>query len=373
MISKKQQTISTTTEGPPPIIERIFNNTGEAGKFRIFRNRLLFLVANKQELDRAIDNVREYRAILNILNSPNRLQDLSESQQQQLKQRKGDFDLKVRISLTNAYRHLFYPANDPVKAPKELMHYTLPAQDSSEVKGKNNQQDVILKALRDCQKIRAEDAPAYAPAYILQKVWLPGLDHWTTKALREAFAKDRGLNILLDVEVSKLRDTIRQGLLLGSWDMKIGERVYIKTDDGKFTLPDTIEFSDRMVLYRRGILELPKPREIELNAQIMPSTDSSKPVRVRWKASGALAIQLYQDGNSIAREFRPSDEYETTITKTTTFKILVDYGNGDVEERETQAKLLIYGTGGSSRIPSAAEPVGIFDVKREELEFDGTP
>ncbi|WP_407899129.1 hypothetical protein [Scytonema sp. NUACC26] len=329
LIDFQEATISTTTESPPPIVERIFNNTGEAGKFRIFRNRLLFLVANKQELDRAIDNVREYRAILNILNSPNRLQDLSESQQQQLKQRKGDFDLKVRISLTNTYRHLFYPANDPVKAPKELMHYTLPAQDSSEVKGKNNQQDVILKALRDCQKIRAEDAPVYAPAYILQKVWLPGLDHWTTKALREAFAKDRGLNILLDAEVSKLRDTIRQGLLLGSWDMKIGERVYIKTDDGKFTLPDTIEFSDRMVLYRRGILELPKPREIELNAQIMPSTDSSKPVRVRWKASGALAIQLYQDGNSIAGEFRPSDEYETTITKTTTFKILVDYGNGD--------------------------------------------
>lgn len=124
-------------------------------------------------------------------------------------------DLAARVSLTNAYRHLFYPANDPVKAPKELMHYVLPAQDSSDIKGKNNQQDVVLKALKNCGKIRSEDADPYAPTYILQKVWSAGLDHWTTKSLREAFAKDLNLNILLDAEVSKLRDTIRAGLTTG--------------------------------------------------------------------------------------------------------------------------------------------------------------
>ncbi|MGH8000730.1 MAG: ATP-binding protein [Brasilonema sp.] len=371
LIDFNEAKISATTEGPPPIVEKIFNETGESGKFRTFINRLLFLVANKQELERAIDNAREHRAIQNILNSPNRLQDLSESQQRQLKDKKGVLELAVRVSLTNAYRHLFYPANDPVKAPKGLMHYTLSAQDASEVKNKNNQQEVILKALRDCQKIRGEDAPSYAPAYILQKVWLSGLDHWTTKALKEAFAKDRSLNILLDAEVSKLRDTIRQGLQTGHWDLKVGERVFIKTDDGHFNLPDTIEFSERMVLYRRGILEPPKPREIELSAQIMPSTDSQKPVRVRWKASGALAIKLYQDGNLVAGEFRPSDEYETTIAKTTAFKIVADYGNGEVTQKETQAKLLTYGTG-TTRTPNAGEQPDLFQVKPEEFDLDGT-
>ncbi|MBD2772245.1 ATP-binding protein [Iningainema tapete] len=378
LIDFQEATISATTEGSPDIVERIFNNTGESGKFRTYRNRLLFLVANKHELERAIENAREYRAILNILNSPNRLQDLSENQQQQLKQKKGDLDLNVRISLTNAYRHLFYPASDSVKAPKGLMHYTLPAQDSSEVKGKNNQQEVILKALKDCQKIRSEDAPPYAPAYILQKVWLSGLDHWTTKALREAFAKDLSLNILLDADVSKLRDSIRQGLQTGQWDMKVSEKVFIKTDDGKFTLPDTIEFSDRMVLYRRGILQPPKPREIELNAQVMSSTDALKPVRVRWKAAGALTIQLYQEGNLVAGEFRPSDEYETEIASITTFKIVADYGNGEVVEKETQAKPLTYGTG-TPRTPGGSENkddswnnLSLFKAKPEEFDLEGT-
>ena len=376
LIDFQSATISATTEGPPDLVERIFNNTGESGKFRTYRNRLLFLVANKHELERAIDNARQYRAILNILNSPNRLQDLSENQQQQLKHKKGDLELSVRISLTNAYRHLFYPASDSVKAPKGLMHYTLPAQDSSDVKGKNNQQEVILKALKDCQKIRSEDAPPYAPAYILQKVWLSGLDHWTTKALREAFAKDLSLNILLDADVSKLRDSIRQGLQTGQWDMKVSEKVFIKTDDGKFTLPDTIEFSDRMVLYRRGILQPPKPREIELNAQVMSSTDSLKPVRVRWKAAGALTVELYQDGNLVAGEFRPSDEYETAIASTTTFKIVADYGNGEVVEKETQAKPLTYGTGTPPTL-GGAEGNAQFRVstlweKPEEFDLEGT-
>lgn len=67
--------ISNSTDEPPALVEQIFNNTGDSGKFRTLRNRLLFLLANRQELDRAIDNAREYRAIRNILASQNRLDD----------------------------------------------------------------------------------------------------------------------------------------------------------------------------------------------------------------------------------------------------------------------------------------------------------
>ncbi len=374
LIDFDEAMVKTSTDDPPGVVERICHNTGESGKFRTFRNRLLFLVANRQELERAIENAREFRAIQNILKSPNRLDDLSEAQQKQLKKREGEMDLGVRVSLTNAYRHLFYPSNDPVKAAKGLMHYPLPAQDSSDVKGKNNQQDVILKALKDCQKIRPEDALSFAPAYVLQKVWPAGLDHWTTKALREAFAKDLGLNILLDAEIAKLRDTIRQGLLSGQWDLKVGERVLIKTDEGVPALPETIEFSDRMELYRRGILEPPKPREIELSAQVMPSSEPTKPVRVRWRAQGALTVSLYQDGNLLGQAYQPSDEYEGTTSQTTVFRVVADYGKGEAVQAETTAKVLVYGaggTGGSSPIVSDGRT--LFDVKPEQFDLEGSP
>jgi hypothetical protein len=376
IIDFDEETISSTTDGPPAIVERIFNSTGEAGKFRTYRNRLLFLIANKQELQRAIENVREYRAMQNILNSPNRLQDLSENQQKQLKGRKSDCELKIRVSITNTYRHLFYPANDPVKASKGLMHYTLPAQESGDIKG-NNQQDIILKSLKDCQKIRQDEAQFYAPAFILQKVWPAGINHWTTKALKETFAKDLSLNIFADAEISKLRETIRTGILDGSWDIKIGEKLFIKTDDHKIVPPDSIEFSERIELYRRGILQPPKPREVELNAQVMASTDKLKPVRLRWKASGALTIKLYQENTEINdRVFRPSDEYETSITQTTIFKIVVDYGNEEIVEKETKASIITYGTGtygtGGTSSPSVAEPGSLFAVKPETFNAEGT-
>lgn len=380
LIDFDEATIVNSTDSPPNIVEQIFNNTGESGKFRLHKNRLLFLVANKQEIERAIDNAREYKAIQNILNNQTRKGDLSESQQKQLGERNGAKDLDVRVSLTNAYRHLFYPTKDEVKAPTGLMHYVLPAQDSGAVKGKNNQQDMILKALKDCEKIRLEGSKPFAPVYILQKVWSKGLDHWTTKALKDAFAKDLNLNILLDAEIALLRDTIREGLQEGHWDMKVGEKVYLKTDD-TLSLPESIEFSDRFILYRRGILQPPEPRVIELNAQVMPSTETEKPVRVRWKAKGALKTSLYQNNIVIPQEFRPSDEYETTITNTTVFKVLADYGNGETAEQKTQAVISLDGT-------RAKEPNGkykpddnlngngstgtIFDYRSPVIELDGT-
>jgi hypothetical protein len=271
----------------------------------------------------------------------------------------------VRIALTNAYRHLFYPDQDPVKAPTGLKHFTLAAQDSSTVKGKNNQQDVILKALRDCKKIRSDEPlKPYAPAYLLQKVWPSGLDKLTTKALREAFAKDLSLNFLVDAEVSLLRDTVRCGLSEGQWDMKVGERLYIKTDGATLALPETIEFSDRFELYRRGILKPPEPREIELNAQLI----SDKLVRVRWKAKGALNVRLLQDNNEIPTTFRPSDEYETTIQQATEFKAIADYGNG---EREEKSVIVSLSQGvKEKKVPYIVDPVPV--IKPSEFQQEGS-
>jgi hypothetical protein len=371
-----EATVDASTDAAPELVDRIFNNSGESGKFRTYRNRLLFLVANRLELERAIDNSREYKAIQNILKSQNRLQDLSGSQQKQLKEREGAKDIAVRVSLTNAYRHLFYPSNDAVKAPKGLMHYTFTAQDASTVKGKNNQQDVILKALKDCGKIRTEEAKAFAPAFILQKVWPAGLDNWTTKALRDAFAKDLSLNILLDAEVSMLRETIRQGLKMGNWDMKIGDRLFIKTDDSVLVLPETIEFSDRPILYRRGILEPPVPKLVELSAQLMPSTEAAKPVRVRWKAKGALTVSLYQDNILVPGNFFPSDEYQATVVNNSIFRVVADYGNGETAQTETNVNLnpqvSSVRDGGNSAYVVEGLQGSLWEAKPPIIELDGT-
>lgn len=370
IIDFQEEMVTASTDPAPAIVEQIFQQTGESGKFRIFRNRLLFLVANKAELDRAIELARELRAIKNILKSEHRLSDLSENQCKQLKGKEGELDLGVRIALTNAYRHLFYPAQDAVKAPKGLMHYTLPVQDTSDIKGKNNQQEVILKTLKDCQKIRADDSSNYAPAYILQKVWSAGLESITTKGLKESFAKDLGLNFFVPAEIAKLKETILTGLEIGQWDLKVADRSYINTPEAKVVMPDQIEFSDRQVLYRRGILQPPAPREIELSAQTLPGEPDSQrvPVRVKWRTNGAIGIQLWQDSVLIPNQFRPADEYTGEITRTSLFKLVVDYGDGEVLSKEAKAVLWTPSSDTMSD-PLVGTQIGVYAVKNNPVEL----
>jgi hypothetical protein len=371
VIDFDEVTMVNSSDETPIFLKQIFDNTGESSKFRIFRNRLIFLLANKGEIERAIDITREYLAIQNILKSGSRLEDLAESQQKQLKERSGAKDLAVRISLTNAYRHLFYPDYDLVKAPLGLKHYILPAQDASTIKGKNNQQEVILKALIDCEKIRSGDPlKPLAPAYILQKVWSKGLDYLSTKSLKEAFAKDLSLKFLIDGEIALLRDTIRKGLTDGIWDLQVGEKVYLKTDDQPLILPDTIEFSERYILYRRGILKLPEPRIIELNAQLIINTETEKKARVKWKAKEALTVNLFVNNEEIAGNFRPSDEYEVGINNNTHFKVIANYGNEEIISEETT---LFLNQNSQTKVKDRGENYHTPEIAKPEfLSFEGS-
>ncbi|WP_223209979.1 ATP-binding protein [Picosynechococcus sp. NKBG042902] len=365
LIDFNEARIQSSTDAAPALVEQIFENTGEAGKFRIFKNRLLFLVANDQELERALNLTREYLAVKTLRSSPRRLEELSETQQKELKTREGELDLAVRVALTNTYRHLFYPNQDPVKAPRGLMHYTLPSQDSSTVKGRNNQQEVILKVLKDCSKLRAGDAPPFAPAYILQKVWPAGIDNWTAKAMREAFAKNINLNMFLEGELSKLRDTIRAGVEQGQWDLKFGQQVFIAPltpQSGGNKLPN-IEFSERLEIYRRGILQPPEPKVIEFDAQLLPGGDTEKTVRLRWRAKGAIAVALYKENELIRNDYPPSGDAELTITKTTEFRVIADYGNDGTGEESK-----IINIGGVIPQPPPPPP-----LRPTEITKEGTP
>ncbi|MEL7421196.1 MAG: AAA family ATPase, partial [Cyanobacteria bacterium J06555_3] len=177
-----------------------------------------------------------------------------------------------------------------------------------------------------------------------------------------------------------LRETIRNGLRDGQWDLKVGNKVYIKSEqDARTSIPDTIEFSDRLVLYRRGILQPPEPRAIELNAQVMAYAGENKenPVRVRWRAKGALKISLQVGSELIPDEFRPSDEYEVKITETTVFRLIADYGNGETAEQETKAIIAQPG-----KVKDKSNPYdisngngstgSIFEYQSPSIELDGT-
>lgn len=378
VIDFQDATLQRTDEPPPDLVERIFNQTGESGKFRTYRNRLLFLLANQGEIQTAIKRSQEYLAIQGLLKTPRRVQDLSGSQKRELKEREGQSELMLRLSLSNAYRHLFYPAKDDVKAPSGLMHYPLPPQDSSTIK--KNQQEVILKALRDCYKVRAEEddlAKPFAPVYVLQKVWLAGLDAMSTQALRDEFFKNLALNLPISAEPTKLKKTIERGILEGQWDLKVGDRIYMKTPDNRLQLPK-IEFSDRQTLYRRGVLQLPKPRQVDVSYQLLGTSDTEQQVDLSWQAPEAISTQLFCNGEALEQTFSWRSNCRLPINQESRYRVVAFYKNDETAEKEVLVSISgdAYGQDKSAveRVGTGTEGYRVpVQIRQTEFSSDGTP
>ena len=126
-----------------------------------------------------------------------------------------------------------------------------------------------------------------------------------------------------------------------------------------------------MELYRRGILQPPEPRVIELSAQVIAGGGDERKVEVRWRAREALKISLYQDGELIGDEFRPSDAYEGTISQTTRFRLVADYGDGETAEQMTDA--VLYSSAAESGTFGVSDGESSLFTKPKEFSLSGSP
>ena len=116
---------------------------------------------------------------------------------------------------------------------------------------------------------------------------------------------------------------------------------------------------------------------VELSAQLLTGGGEERTVRVRWRAREALKVSLFQDRNLIGDTFLPSDEYTGQIAQTAQFKVVADYGTGEVgEAAET---VVVYSSGGSGS-SNGGEGSGGYDPggltlldKPTEVELEGSP
>jgi hypothetical protein len=118
----------------------------------------------------------------------------------------------------------------------------MPPQDQGDVN--KDQSNVVLRVLRQLDKVlTAEDKPL-AAAYVKAKAWDLGKGQMSTEDLRRAFAKRMGLRILLDV--NQLKRAIRDGAQHGIW-------VYYNPEEqvgyGPPSPAPLVQISDETLLY----------------------------------------------------------------------------------------------------------------------------
>lgn len=198
---------------PPELLQRIAQYAGQSDSFRAYQNNVLFLVADDDQIELMVKEMRRYLAIDRITASADRMRSFNAEQQKKLREMKGEAELQVRIAITRAYRYLFYPTPDAPKAQAFLRRENVPPQAQGETD--QDQTNVIVRVLHAYKKVQAADDAPLAGAYVKSRAWDRQQTDMTTEDLRRAFARKINLPLLLDA--GQLRRTIDSGVKAGAW------------------------------------------------------------------------------------------------------------------------------------------------------------
>lgn len=233
---------SQEKDQPPELVLKIFERTGVSEGYRTYKNNLLFLVGDKDQIEAMVNGMRRYLAIRRIVKDEERFREFSKTDREKLKTEMDEAELLVRVAITKTYKYLYYPSADAPKKMGHLSREPLPAQDQGDVK--KDQSQVILKRLKDLNKVLTADDSPLPAAFLKAKAWPGEQTSMTAEALRKAFAQKLSLKMLLDI--NQLKKTIRNGIDQGIW-------VYFDTETqrayGKDAPQPPVQISEDSVLY----------------------------------------------------------------------------------------------------------------------------
>jgi hypothetical protein len=227
---------------PPDLVLKLFEHKGSLEEYRTYKNNLLFLVADADQVDRLVEVGQRYLAVQRIVTDPDRMSDFNKEQKDKLRQMAEAAELDLRVAITKAYRHLYYPSADAPKSSSGLAHQLLQPDEQGEVE--KDQSAVVLRVLKGLEKVLTADDKPLNPQYLKAKAWPVNTPSLSTEDLRRAFAQRLALKMLRNVD--QLKRTVREGIGKGIW-------VYYSSEDkagyGTVSPPPLIEISEDVLLY----------------------------------------------------------------------------------------------------------------------------
>jgi len=218
-------------DSPPSSVQRIYERTGTNEGFRQYKNALVFLLADGDQIERMTGAARTYLALQRIVNDPDVLSQLTETNQREARQRLGRAEVELRVAISRGYRHLIVPNPDAAEDDSGLQHIQLDVEKAAKIeeersRGGGGQEKVILDALAEIGKLMRADGPAPAPDLVLDMAWPRGQQTMTTQELVRTFRRQARLPMLVDVH--RLRATVRDGIEEECWVYFDGNRIWTK-------------------------------------------------------------------------------------------------------------------------------------------------
>ena len=207
--------VSVAAEDPtsPDLVRHLFDRAGTVEGFRVFRNHVVFLCADADGVEEAVEKTRRYLAINRLVSDLQRFSQYTKENQKRLKAVGQEAELTLRVAVTRLYRVLFYPDANASQKAGQLSRALLPPQRQGDVA--SDQSQVVLRALRELRKALTADDRDVSPAYLLAKAWPANADRATPRQLQKEYAMRIGLPILFDI--NKLKETIKIGIRTDKW------------------------------------------------------------------------------------------------------------------------------------------------------------
>lgn len=205
--------IGAADSEPPDLVRRLAQFAGASESFRNYQNNILFLVADRDQVEQMVNETRRYLGIERITSSAERMREFNEDHQKKLREMRQAAELTVRVAITKAYRYLFYPTADAPKEAAFLRRESVPAQGQGDTNIDHT--NVIVRLLHNLEKVRTGDDNPLPGAYVKSKAWDRNQVDMTTEDLRRAFARKVSLPLLLDV--NQLQRTVENGVKTRQW------------------------------------------------------------------------------------------------------------------------------------------------------------
>jgi hypothetical protein len=274
----------------PELVVRLFKESGTQGNLRLNRNNLVFVCADRLQVDEMQRKARTYLA-LRQMQQGDLFASLQSHQREQVKDRYGKAEQAFAVAVQQTYRHVFYPERGQwPEVPLTYASITLPSAGSEPGVGQKQVERVLREA---GELVLAEDQPP-APNFMAVRTPLKRLGVMSTQLLRNEYYRDPALPILLGDDV--LKACLRKGLNEGLFVYKEGDRL-----EGEGSPPGTLHISeDAQIFMIEKALEMgvwpPKSREDDQPHDQGPhhGPDQQSPLNPQRNTSD-INTQRYED------------------------------------------------------------------------------
>ena len=207
--------VTSTRNAVPSKVHELANYKGVQQDYRRYRNTLFFLVADSDRIESMSQVARRWLALDGLVQNRNRMDEmkLSVEHRSRLKNWHKEGELSVRVAITRAYRHLFYPVGVE-QSSTTFGHHALMIDDQGN--GRINHTETILNILvRDLDKVKTAESGLRSPVMVRQEAFGAGEGALALDSLVERYAERPRLPLI--IAPTYFQEVARAGVANKTW------------------------------------------------------------------------------------------------------------------------------------------------------------